>query len=211
MNISEIFIRRAVATSLVMIGISLFGVVAYNVLPVNDLPTVDFPTLSVSASLPGASPQTMASAVATPLERQFTGIAGINSMASVNSTGASNITLQFDLNRTLDSVAVDVQTAISQATPLLPPAMPAPPSFRKQNPADFPIMFLALTSPTLPMYEVERYGQTMIAQRISMINGVSKVDVWSSSKYAVRVQADPQKLAANKIGINERGKPRFSA
>ena len=131
MNIAETFIRRPVATSLIMLGVAVFGVLAYRALPVSDLPNVDFPTLVVSAGLPGANPDTMASAVATPLERQFTGIAGLDSMISVNSTGNSQITLQFDLSRDLDGAAVDVQTAIAEAMPLLPPGMPSPPSFRK--------------------------------------------------------------------------------
>src|SRR5439155_1903606 len=154
-NISGSFIRRPIATSLLMLAIALFGVVAYRALPVSDMPTVDFPTISVFANLPGANPDTMASAVATPLERQFTGIAGLDSMISSNSMGSSQITLQFDLSRDIDGAAVDVQTAISEAMPLLPAGMPSPPSFRKSNPADSPIMMLALTSPTLSLYELD--------------------------------------------------------
>jgi len=146
-NLSEVFIRRPIATSLLMLGIALFGVVSYRALPVSDLPSVDYPTLNVSASLPGGDPATMASAVATPLERQFTSIAGLDSMTSSSSTGSTNITLQFDLARDIDGAAVDVQTAIAEAMPLLPAGMPAPPSFRKFNPADQPIMMLAVTSP----------------------------------------------------------------
>ncbi len=203
MNISETFIRRPVATSLLMLAVALFGVLAYRALPVADLPSVDFPTLSVSAGLPGANPDTMASAVATPLERQFTGIEGLDSMVSVNSIGNTQITLQFDLNRSLDSAAVDVQTAIAEALPLLPAGMPNPPSFRKSNPSDFPVMMLAVSSSTLPPWELDEIAQTRIAQRLSMISGVAQVMVHGSQKYAVRIQVDPNKLAARKIGINE--------
>src|SRR4051794_30928019 len=186
-----------------MLGIGLFGVVSYRALPVSDLPNVDFPTLVVSASLPGADPSTMASAVATPLERQFTGIAGLDTMNSTNSMCSTNITLQFDLSRQMDGAAVDVQTAISEAMPLLPAGMPSPPSFRKVNPADAPIMMLALTSPTLPMWVLNDYADTTVAQRISMINGVAQVQVMGAQKYAVHVQVDPNKLAARQVGINE--------
>ncbi|HWB98709.1 MAG TPA: efflux RND transporter permease subunit, partial [Bryobacteraceae bacterium] len=203
MQISAVFIRRPIATSLIMLAIALFGVLAYRALPVSDLPNVDFPTLVVSASLPGANPDTMASAVATPLERQFTMIAGMDSMISVSSLGNTQITLQFDLNRDLDGAAVDVQTAISEATPLLPPGMPAPPSFRKYNPADSPVMFLGVQSDTMPIWDVDEYAETNIAQRIPMVSGVAQVMVFGTQKYAVRVQVDPNKLAARQIGINE--------
>src|SRR5579871_22758 len=149
MNVSEVFIRKPIATSLLMLAIALFGVLAYRALPVSDLPNVDFPTLTVSASLPGADPETMANSVATPLERQFTSIAGLDSMVSQNSLGSTSITLQFDLTRDIDGAEVDVHTAIAACAPLLPPGMPAPPSFRKSNPADYPIMMLAISSPTL--------------------------------------------------------------
>src|SRR3954469_13414106 len=167
MNISETFIRRPIATSLLMCGVALFGVIAYRAMPVSDLPTVDYPTINVGASLPGASPATMASAVATPLERQFTAISGLDSMTSVSSLGSTSITLQFDLNRSVDGVAVDVITAINAATPLLPAGMPSPPSFRKSNPADSPIVFMGVTSATLPMWVVDDYAENVIAQRIS--------------------------------------------
>ncbi len=203
MNFSEIFIRRPIATSLLMVGIAVFGLMAYHALPVSDLPNVDFPTLSVNASLPGADPATMASAVATPLERQFTTIAGIDSMTSSNSQGSTRITLQFDLDRKIDGAAVDVQTAIAAAMPLLPPGMPAPPSFRKVNPADSPIMFLTLTSKTLPMNKVDEYAENTIAQRISMIPGVAQVNVMGAQKFAVRVKVNPDRLAARRIGMNE--------
>jgi len=202
-NISEVFIRRPIATSLIMLGIAVMGVVAYRVLAVSDLPNVDFPTLNVNAGLPGGDPTTMASAVASPLERQFTTIAGIDEMTSSSSTGSSNVTLQFDLNRSIDSAAVDVQTAIAAVMPLLPAGMPAPPSFRKFNPADQPIMFLGLTSDVVPMYVLDDYAETVIAPRISMISGVSQVQVQGAQKYAVRVQIDPNKLHAQGIGINE--------
>ncbi len=203
LNISEIFIRRPIATSLLMLGTALFGVVAYRALPVSDLPNVDFPTLQVYASLPGGDPATMASAVATPLERQFTAIAGLDSMTSSSSTGNCSISLQFSLDRDIDGAAVDVQTAIAEAMPLLPPGMPAPPSFHKSNPADSPIMMLAVTSPTQPMWVVDEYAETLIAQRISMVSGVAQVQAWGSQKYAVRVQVDPDKLNAKRIGFNE--------
>src|SRR5579872_4735799 len=203
MNVSEVFIRRPIATSLCMLGIAGLGVIAYRALAVSDLPNVDFPTLNVSAGLPGGDPGTMASAVASPLERQFTTIAGIDEMTSSSSTRSSNVTLQFDLDRNIDSAAVDIQTAIAAVMPLLPAGMPAPPSFRKFNPADQPIMFLGLTSDIVPMYTVDDYAETMIAPRISMVSGVSQVQVQGAQKYAVRVQVDPNKLHAQAIGINE--------
>src|SRR3979490_1600735 len=152
-----------------MAAIALFGIVSYRALPVADLPTVDFPTLEISASLPGADPATMASAVATPLERQFTTISGLDEMTSVSSLGSARITLRFDLNRSIDGAAVDVETAISEATPLLPPGMPSPPSFRKNNPSDYPIVFMGLVSDTVPMWVLDDYAETLIAQRISTI------------------------------------------
>jgi hydrophobe/amphiphile efflux-1 (HAE1) family protein len=203
MNFSEIFIRRPIATSLLMLAIALFGVVSYRALPVADLPSVDFPTLTVNANLPGADPATMASAVATPLERQFTAIAGLDSMTSVSQLGATGITLQFDLSRNIDGAAVDVETAINEANALLPPGMPSPPSFRKSNPADMPLLFFGVTSATLPMWVVDDYAETVIAQRISTISGVAQVLVSGAQKYAVHVQVDPNKLAARRIGINE--------
>ncbi len=186
-----------------MLAIALFGVVAYRALPVSDMPTVDFPTINVFASLPGGNPNTMASAVATPLERQFTTIAGLDDMSSSSSQGSTSITLQFDLSRGIDGAAVDVETAIAEAMPLLPAGMPSPPSFRKTNPADSPIMMLGLTSSMIPLWELDEYAETLIAQRISMVTGVAQVNVMGSTKYAVRVQVDPGKLAAKQIGINE--------
>ncbi|MBI3210687.1 MAG: efflux RND transporter permease subunit [Candidatus Solibacter usitatus] len=203
MNASGIFIRRPVATSLLMFALAVFGALAYRFLPVSDLPNVDFPTLVVSANLPGANPDTMASAVATPLERQFTSIAGLDSMISVNSTGSTSVTLQFSLDRDLDGASVDVQTAIAACIPLLPPGMPNPPSFRKYNPSDSPIMFLGLVSETMPLYDLQDIAETKIAQRLSTVPGVAQANVFGAQRFAVRVQADPDKLAAKRIGINE--------
>jgi HAE1 family hydrophobic/amphiphilic exporter-1 len=190
-------------TTLLMGGIVLFGAMAYKLLPVSDLPNVDFPTIQVQASLPGASPETMASSVATPLERQFSTISGLDSMTSTSSLGNTLITLQFSLERDLDAAAQDVQAAIASALRQLPPDMPFPPSYRKVNPADQPIMYLALTSPTLPLYLLDDYGETIIAQRISMVSGVAQVLVYGAQKYAVRVQLDPKALASKGIGIDE--------
>jgi hydrophobe/amphiphile efflux-1 (HAE1) family protein len=203
MNISANFIRRPIATSLLMAAIALFGVIAYRALPVSDLPQIDYPTINVSASLPGANPDTMASAVATPLERQFTTIAGLDSMTSSSRDGNTNITLQFDLSRDIDGATVDVETAIAEAMPLLPPGMPTPPSFRKMNPGDAPIIHLFITSPTMRLSDLDEYAESMIAQRISMVDGVAQVQVFGSAKYAVRVQVDPNLLAARGIGLNE--------
>jgi HAE1 family hydrophobic/amphiphilic exporter-1 len=202
-NISQTFIERPIATSLLMAAIALFGAVAYRALPVSDLPNVDLPTLLVTASLPGASPETMAAAVATPLENQFSTIAGMNSMSSTNSLGSTQITLEFDLARKLDGAAVDVQAAITQASRLLPLGMPTPPTFTKVNPADQPILYIALTSPTLPLWTLDEYAETRLAQRVSMISGVAQVQVLGAQKYAVHVQMDPHALASRQIGINE--------
>src|SRR5512143_3361653 len=203
MNISKGFIERPIATSLLMLAIALFGLVAYRSLPVSDLPNVEFPTILVNASLPGANPDTMASAVATPLERQFSTIAGLSSMTSTNALGSTSVTLQFDLNRSLDAAAADVQAMITQAAPLLPPGMPSPPTFRKVNPADQPVIYLAITSKTMPLYTLNEYADTMMAQRISMVPGVAQVSIFGAQKYAVRVQLDPKALAARQIGIDE--------
>src|SRR5512144_448777 len=203
MNIAEIFIRRPIMTSLVMLAIFIFGIACYRLLPVNDLPNVDFPTIQVNANLPGANPDTMASAVATPLENQLSTIAGVDSMTSTNGVGTTRITLQFNLDRDIDAAAQDVQAAISLAIRFLPKNMPMPPSFRKVNPADQPILYLALSSPTLPLSTVDEYAQTLIARRISTISGVAQVNVNGSQKYAVRAQLDPMALASRKIGIDE--------
>jgi multidrug efflux pump subunit AcrB len=203
MNISEGFIKRPIATSLLMAAIALFGLVAYRSLPVSDLPNVDFPTLLVTALLPGASPETMGASVATPLENQFSMIAGLESMTSVNSLGSTQITLEFDLNRSLDGAAVDVQAAITQAARLLPQGMPTPPTFTKVNPADQPVLYLVITSTTMPPWTLDEYAETRIAQRISMVSGVAQVQVLGSQKYAVHAQLDPHALASRQIGINE--------
>jgi HAE1 family hydrophobic/amphiphilic exporter-1 len=184
-------------------GILIFGGMAYRRLPVSDLPNVDFPTIQVSASLPGANPDTMASSVATPLEKEFSTIAGVDSMSSSSSLGNTSIVLQFALDRDLDAAAQDVQAAISRASRQLPQDMPTPPTYQKVNPADQPILYLALTSPTLPLYELDEYGQTMMAQRISTISGVAQVQVYGSQKYAVRIRLDPRALATRGIGIDE--------
>ena len=203
MSVSELFIKRPIMTTLVMAAILIFGMFAYQLLPVSDLPNVDFPTILVSASLPGASPETMASSVATPLEKQFSTIAGIDSMTSSNSLGSTNITIQFNLSRSLDGAALDVQSAITAAGGQLPPEMPTPPTFQKVNPADSPILYLALSSPTLRLSDVDEAAETTIAQNISMVNGVAQVQVYGSQKYATRVQLDPTALAARQIGIDE--------
>ena len=203
MNISSIFIRRPVMTTLVMLGILLFGFIAYRNLPVSDLPMVDFPTILVTASLPGATPETMASAVATPLEQQFSTIAGISSMSSVSRSGVTQVTIQFVLSRNIDAAAQDIQSGIALAQRLLPPNMPTPPSYRKVNPADQPILYIALRSATMPLYTLDEYGETMLAQEISMVNGVAQVQVYGSQKYAVRVQVDPDALASRGIGIDD--------
>jgi len=203
MNISEIFIRRPVMTCLVMIAILLFGALGYRQLAVSDLPNVDFPTIQVTAALPGASPETMASSVATPLEKQFTTIAGLDSLTSTSSLGNAQITLQFALSRNIDSAALDVQTAIAAAANQLPSDLPSPPTFRKVNPADQAIFALAVTSPTLPLYEVDKYAENLIAEQISEIPGVAQVNVMGGATYAVRVAVDPRALASRNIGIDD--------
>jgi len=202
-GLSDIFIHRPVMTTLVMFGILLFGITGYRLLPVSDLPNVDFPTIQVTASLPGASPETMASAVATPLEKQFSTIAGLDSMTSSSRLGTTQIVLQFNLSRNIDAAAQDVQAAISVAQGNLPDDMTNPPSFKKVNPADKPIIYFALTSPTLPLSDLDEYGQTLLAQRISMVGGVAQVLVYGSQKYAVRIRLDPGRLANKGIGLDE--------
>ncbi len=203
MSVPELFIRRPVMTTLVMFGILLFGLVGFRQLPVSDLPTVDYPTIQVSASLPGASPEVMASAVATPLEKQFSTIAGVDSMSSVSAQGSAQITIQFTLDRSLDAAAADVQAAIAKATRQLPPNMPAPPTYSKVNPADSPVLYLALSSPTLPLATVDDYAENLLAQQISQVAGVAQVSVFGSQQYAVRVQVDPNKLAAYGLGLDQ--------
>jgi hydrophobic/amphiphilic exporter-1 (mainly G- bacteria), HAE1 family len=202
-NITEIFIRRPVMTTLVMLGILLFGIAGYRSLPVSDLPNVDFPTIQVTAQLPGANPETMAASVATPLERQFSTIAGLDSMNSSSYQGSTSITLQFSLERPLDAAAQDVNSAIAAAARNLPPGMPAPPTYQKVNPADQPIIYLSVNSDTLPLSTVDQYATTLIGARISMINGVAQVQNLGAQKYAVRVQLNPSALASRGIGIDE--------
>ena len=200
---TDLFIRRPVLTTLLMAAILLFGIMGFRLLPVSDLPNIDFPTIQVAAALPGASPETMASAVATPLEKQFTTIAGIDSMTSSSALGLTQITIQFSLARNIDAAAQDVQAMIAKSAPQLPPGMPTPPTYQKVNPADQPVLYLALSSPTLPLYMVDEYAQTSLAQRISTITGVAQVQVFGSQKYAVRVQLDPRALTTRGIGIDE--------
>jgi HAE1 family hydrophobic/amphiphilic exporter-1 len=203
MNLPELCIRRPVMTTLLMAALLIFGFIGYRALPVSELPTVDFPTIAVTANLPGASPETMAAAVATPLEGQFSTIAGLDSMTSTSAQGSTSITLQFSLERNIDAAAQDVQSAISAALRRLPPNMPAPPSFRKVNPADSPIFYIAMLSPTLPLSLVNEYAETQLAQRLSTIPGVAQVQIFGSQKFAVRVQANPDQLASRGIGIDE--------
>ena len=203
MNFAELFVRRPVMTLLIMAAIVIFGVAGFRLLPVSQLPNIDFPTIQVTAQLPGASPETMASAVATPLEKQFSTIAGIDTMTSVSGQGTTAITIQFALDRNIDAAAQDVTSAIAYAARQLPATMSTPPSFRKVNPADFPVYYLALTSDVLPLSEVNEYAETFLAQRISTISGVAQVLVYGQQKYAVRVQVDPGQLAARGVGINE--------
>jgi HAE1 family hydrophobic/amphiphilic exporter-1 len=200
---SEIFIRRPVMTLLVMAGILLAGIIGYRGLPVSDLPNVDFPTIQVSATLPGASAETMAAAVATPLEKQFSTIASVDSINSTSSQGTTQVTLQFSLDRSIDAAAQDVQSAISAALKQLPPEMTTPPSFRKVNPADSPVLYLAMTSETQPLSAVDEYAETLLAQRISTVAGVAQVQIFGAQKYAVRVQLDPNLLAARGVSLDE--------
>src|SRR5882757_7628972 len=200
---SGLFIQRPITTVLVMAGIVLFGIIGYRSLPVSDLPDVDYPTIQVTAELPGGSPETMASSVATPLERQFSTIAGLNTVSSTSTLGNTQITLQFDLSRNIDAAAQDVQTAISASVRQLPPGMPSQPTLKKVNPADQPIVYLMVSSPTLPLSKVNEYADTTLAQRLSTISGVAQVLVTGEQKYAVRVQVDPSALASRGIGIDD--------
>ncbi|MBI3665082.1 MAG: efflux RND transporter permease subunit, partial [Acidobacteria bacterium] len=203
MGISTLFIERPIMTALVTFAILLFGIVGYRALPVAALPSVDYPTIQVSAAVPGASPETMASSVATPLEREFSTISGVQSMSSTNTQGFTSIAVQFTLERNIDAAAQDIQAAISKAGGQLPASMPRPPSYQKANPAEQPVLYLALTSSTLPLYTVDEYAETLLAQRISMASGVSRVQVFGAQKYAVRVQLNPDALVARGIGIDE--------
>jgi hydrophobe/amphiphile efflux-1 (HAE1) family protein len=203
MSVSSIFIRRPIATSLLMAGILVFGLVSYSLLPVAALPNVDFPTIQVTAQLPGASPETMASSVATPLEQQFSAIQGLAQMTSTSGLGNTSITLQFELSRSIDGAAQDVQTAINAASSLLPKDLPNPPTYKKVNPADRAILIYAIYSDTMPLYKVDDYAYTILAQRLSTVPGVSQVDVAGQQRYAVHVQVDPTALASRGIGLDD--------
>ncbi|MGH7109464.1 MAG: efflux RND transporter permease subunit [Stellaceae bacterium] len=203
MNISAPFIRRPIATSLLMLGVLVFGIAAYNLLPVASLPNIDFPTVSVSVNYPGASPSTMASAIATPLEQQFTSIPSLAQMTSVSGIGTTVITLQFDLSRNIDAAAQDVQTAINAASGVLPKDLPSPPTYRKTNPTDRPVLIYAVHSDTLPVYRIDDYANTILAERISMVPGVGQVFIFGQKPYAARIQVNPTALAAKGIGLED--------
>ena len=200
---TELFIRRPVMTSVLMLAILVAGILGYSLLAVSDLPNVDFPTIQVSAGLPGASPETMASTVATPLEKQFTTIAGLDELTSTSSLGSTNITLQFSLSRDINSAALDVQSAMTAATSQLPANLPTPPTLRKVNPSESPILFLGLTSRTLPLYTVDQYAEVQLGEQISRVQGVAQVQVYGSVPYAVRVQVNPEELASRQLGIDQ--------
>ena len=202
MNFTSLFIRRPVMTTLVMVGILVFGITAYRQLPVSDLPNVDFPTITVNASLPGASPETMAASVATPLEKQFSTIAGIDNMTSSSTLGSTQVTLQFSLERNVDAAAQDVQAAISATLRQLPQGI-TPPSYQKVNPANSPILFVALSSSTLPMADLDEIAETQLAQRVSTVNGVAQVVVYGTQKRAVHVQMDPRRMARLQLGTSD--------
>src|SRR5215471_14637948 len=203
MSISEPFIRRPIGTSLLMLGVLVFGVGAYGLLPVAPLPNVDFPTITVTASFPGASPQTIASAIATPLEQQFTSIPSLNQMTSLSGIGTTTVTLQFDLSRNIDAAAQDVQQAINAASGLLPTDLPSPPTYKKVNPADFPVLIYAVHSEALPVYRIDDYANTLLAERLSMVPGVGQVFIFGQKPYAARVQVNPAALAAHGIGLED--------
>jgi len=203
MSITDFFIRRSVTTTLLMAGILGFGLISYFDLPVSDLPPVEYPTIQVTANLPGANPDIMASAVATPLEKAFSNIAGVDSMSSTSTNATTTITLQFDFSRTIDAASLDVQSAISRATGELPRSMQSPPSFRKVNPASRPVLFLALTSETMTLAALNEYAEDMIGRRISMINGVAQINVFGTQKYAVRVEVDPDRMATRQVALED--------
>src|SRR5262245_39999784 len=203
MNLSETFIRRPIATSLLMAGILVFGLASYQLLPVAALPTVDFPTITVTAQLPGASPNTMASSVATPLEQKFAAIPGLAQMTSTSGLGTTSITLQFDLDRNIDGAAGDVQTAINAASGLLPKDLPNPPTYKKTNPADRAILIYAAWSDDMPIYRVDDYAHTAMSQKPATISGVSQVDIAGQQQYAVHVQVNPMALASRNIGLED--------
>ena len=203
MNVSEPFIRRPIATSLLMLGILVFGIGAYGLLPVAALPNVDFPTITVSVNYPGASPDTMASAVATPLEQQFAAIPSLDQMTSTSGVGSLSITLQFDLSRNIDAAAEDVQQAINAASGLLPPDLPSPPTYRKTNPADRPVLIYAVHSNSLPIYRVDDYAYVILAQKLSTVPGVSEARIFGQQTYAAHVQINPGSLAARGLGFED--------
>src|SRR5882757_463140 len=203
MAISTPFIRRPIATSLLMAGILMIGAVAYPLLPVAPLPQVDFPTIQVNTQFPGGGPETMASSVTAPLERQFAEIPGVSQMTSSSTLGNTSITLQFDLDRNIDGAAQDVQTAINAAGGQLPKTLPSPPTYRKVNPADSPILLIAVHSDTLPLTTVDDYAENILGQAISQVPGVAQVNFGGQQKPAVRVELDPQKLAALGIGLED--------
>src|SRR5690349_21748794 len=202
MNISEVCIRRPVLTTLMTASLIVFGAFAYRLLPVAALPSVDFPTIQITASLPGASPETMAASVASPIERQLSTIAGISTMSSSSSLGSTQITVQFDLNRNIDGAALDVQTALSVAQRRLPVEMTTPPSFRKVNPGDFAVLYLSLRSSSMPLSKVDDYAETVLAPTISQMTGVSQVLVYGSQKFAIRVEVDPAAAAARNVSLD---------
>src|SRR5215831_10040994 len=203
MNMSRKFIERPVMTTLLMAALLIFGVFGYVTLPVSELPNVDFPTIQVQVNLPGADPETMASAVATPLENAFATIPSIDTMTSSNSTGRTSITLQFRLDRNIDAAAQDVQAAISATTRRLPKTLPNPPTYRKVDPSSLPVFFVSLYSKSLPIYKVDQYARSVLAPQLSILDGVAQVNIYGGAKYAVRIQADPNALAARQMGINE--------
>jgi hydrophobic/amphiphilic exporter-1 (mainly G- bacteria), HAE1 family len=203
MNLSELYIRRPIMTTLVMVGILIFGWMSYQLLPISYLPNVDYPTIQVSASRPGASPENMAAAVARPLEKQFSSIAGLDSLSSTSTLGKTQLTLQFNLSRNIDDAAQDVEAAISASSGQVPNDLPNPPTYSKVNPADQPILYLYLKSPTLPLSQIDNYAQTYIAQKLSTISGVAQVQLYGSQKYATRIQIDPQQLASRQLGLDQ--------
>ena len=203
MSVSAPFIRRPIATSLLMLGVLVFGIGAYNLLPVAAVPNVDFPTVTVSTQYPGANPATMASAIATPLEQQFTAIPSLTEMTSLSGVGTTTITLQFDLSRNIDAAAQDVQTAINAASGVLPKDLPTPPTIRKVNPANFAILIYAIHSDALPPYRVDDYANNVIAERLSTEPGVGQVSIFGQKPYAARVQINPGALAARGLGLED--------
>src|SRR5438105_9761692 len=203
MTLSETCIRRPVLTTLITASFIVFGAFADRLLPVAALPAVDFPTINITATLPGASAETMAASVASPIERQLSTIAGITSMTSSSSLGISSITIQFELNRNIDGAALDVQTALTVAARRLPIEMTTPPFFRKVNPGDFPILYISLVSPTLPLSTVDDYGEITLAQQISQLPGIAQVLVYGAQKFAVRVQVDPIAAAQRNISLDD--------